>query len=150
MNIFLYMITQQIKRIGKSTPMELFFISGGVKAGFPSPAQDFMGEKIDLNRELVQHPFETFVVKVDGDSMKDAGITDGDRLIVDRSMAPEDDKIFVCCLNNEFTVKRLRIDKATKTVWLVPENDSFTPIEVKAEEENFIIWGRVVFAIKSY
>lgn len=140
----------KIERIGKSTPTELAYITGGVKAGFPSPAQDFMGEKIDLNRELVRHPFETFVVKVDGDSMKDAGIADGDRLIVDRSLAPEHDRIYVCCLNNEFTVKRIRIDKDTRTVWLIPENESYQPIRVPQEEENFTIWGRVVFAIKSF
>ena len=130
--------------------IEIPYFEIGVKAGFPSPAADFMGESIDLNRELIKNQFETFVVKVDGDSMKDAGIHHGDRMLVDRSLPPEDDKIFVCCIDGEFTVKRMRIDKANQKVWLVAENDAYPPIEVTPENESFLVWGKVVHVIKSF
>lgn len=132
------------------TEVLLPFVSGGIKAGFPSPAQDFMEDSLDLNRHLIQHPNETFFAKVDGDSMKDVGICDGDIAVVDRSLPVEHDKIYVCVLDNEFTIKRLSIDNHTKTVWLMPENDKFEPIRVPKEHENFIIWGRVISVIKKF
>jgi DNA polymerase V len=128
--------------------LELPFVSNGIKAGFPSPALDFMGEKIDLNRILIKHPMETFYAQVDGDSMKDAGIHDGDIMVVDRSMPHEDGKIFVCYLDGEFTVKRMKIDTANEIVWLVAENDAYPPIKI-TKENDFIVWGRVVRVIKS-
>lgn len=133
-----------------TTELELPIINGGISAGFPSPAQDFMGEKIDLNRILVKHPSETFYAKVKGNSMKDVGIHDGDTVIIDRSMAPEDGKIFVCFIDGEFTIKRVKIDKGTKTVWLIAENEAYQPIEVTEENESFLIWGRVVHVIKDF
>jgi DNA polymerase V len=133
-----------------STELEIPFISGGISAGFPSPAQDFMGEKIDLNRILVKHPSETFYAKVKGNSMKDVGIHDGDTLVIDRSLAPEDGKIFVCFIDGEFTVKRVQIEKKTKTIWLVAENEAYQPIKVTEENESFLIWGRVIHVIKDF
>jgi DNA polymerase V len=133
-----------------STELKLPFISGGISAGFPSPAQDFMGEKIDLNRILVKHPSETFYAKVKGNSMKDVGIHDGDTLVIDRSLAPEDGKIFVCFIDGEFTVKRVQIEKKTKTIWLVAENEAYQPIKVTEENESFLIWGRVIHVIKDF
>lgn len=127
--------------------LELPYISNGIKAGFPSPAQDFMGESIDLNKILVKHPMETFYAKVEGDSMKDAGIHDGDIMVIDRSLPYEDGKIFVCYLDGDFTVKRMRIDKANETVWLVAENPAYEPIKV-IPENDFIVWGRVIKVIK--
>lgn len=130
-----------------SSSVSLPYISGGIKAGFPSPAQDFMGENIDLNKILIKNPMETFYAKVDGDSMKDAGIHDGDILVIDRSLPYEDGKIFVCFLDGDFTVKRMRIDKENKTVWLVAENKAYEPIKV-VPDNDFIVWGRVISVIK--
>jgi DNA polymerase V len=130
-----------------STKLELPFVANGIKAGFPSPAMDFMGEKIDLNRILIKHPQETFYAQVDGDSMKDAGIHHGDIMVIDRSLPNEDGKIYVCFLDGEFTVKRMRIEKKTETVWLVAENEAYEPIKVSADDD-FIVWGRVIHIIK--
>lgn len=117
-----------------------------VKAGFPSPADDYLDKKLDLNEHLIQHPSATFFVKVKGDSMVRAGIHSGDILIVDRSLEPKDKKIVVAILNNEFTVKRVR--KKAGKLFLVAENDGFPEIEVK-EEMDFEIWGVVVHVIHS-
>jgi DNA polymerase V len=133
-----------------SSVLELPFVASGIKAGFPSPAQDFMGEKIDLNQQLIKHPQETFYAEVDGDSMKGAGIEHGDLMVIDRSLPPEDGKIYVCCIDGEFTVKRVRIDSKNRKVWLVPENPEFESIEVTEENESFLIWGRVIKVIKDF
>lgn len=137
-------------RAYNGTDLSLPFVSGGIKAGFPSPAQDFMHDSLDLNKHVIQHPQETFFAKVDGDSMKNVGICNGDIAVVDRSLPVEHDKIYVCVLDNEFTIKRLSIDKSTQTVWLVPENEKFEPICVPKENENLIIWGRVISVIKKF
>jgi len=126
------------------------FISGGIKAGFPSPAQDFMDENIDLKKFLIQHPNETFFARVDGNSMINAGISDGDIVVVDRSLPLEDGKIYVCALDGDFTIKRVDIDKKNEKVYLVPENETFERIEVPKEHENFMIWGRVTRVIKQF
>lgn len=130
-----------------ATELELPFISNGIKAGFPSPALDFMGEKIDLNKKLIKHPQETFYAQVDGDSMKNAGIHHGDTLVIDRSLEYEDGKIYVCYVDGEYTVKRMKIDSSSRTVWLIAENDSYAPIKV-TEDNDFIVWGRVIHVIK--
>lgn len=90
-----------------------FPVAGGeVKAGFPSPADDFLDAPLDLNREFVHNPASTFFVRVSGDSMTGDGIGDGDMLVVDRSVAPYDGCIAVCYVDGEFTVKRVRLEKA--------------------------------------
>ena len=94
----------------------------GVRAGFPSPAADFIDVSIDLNKHLIKHPSATFYARAKGDSMKDAGIFDGDLLIVDKSIDPADGKIAICYVNGEFTVKRIKKDK--DEVWLLPANES--------------------------
>ena len=126
------------------------YYSGGVKAGFPSPAQDFMGEKIDLNELVIRHPSETFFTSVSGNSMRDAGIHDGDLVVVDRNYPPQDGNIYVVYLNGEFTLKRLRIDKCADKVWLQPENEAYPAIEVRKEDDEVIVWGRVTFVIKKF
>ena len=122
-------------------------IEGGISAGFPSPAQDFIDLSIDLNKELVRNPSATFYGRVKGDSMKDAGIADGDLLVIDKSLHPKDGKIAVCFIDGEFTVKRIRKDK--DCIWLMPANENFKPIRV-SEENNFLVWGIVVHVIKSF
>jgi len=126
--------------------INLPLIEGGISAGFPSPADDFLDLSIDLNKELIKNKEATFYGRVKGDSMKNAGLSDGDLLIIDKSLEPKNGKIAVCFIDGEFTVKRIKIDK--KVCWLVPENDNYKPIKV-TEENDFIIWGIVTTVIKS-
>lgn len=116
-----------------------------VQAGFPSPAEDYTDDAIDLNRELIRNPSSTFYARVKGLSMKDAGIADGDLLVIDRSLPPIHGKIAVCYIDGNFTLKRLKVQKGR--VWLLPENPDFQPIEV-SEDNDFSIWGIVSFVIK--
>jgi len=118
----------------------------GISAGFPSPAMDFVDISIDLNRHLIKHPSATFYGRVKGESMKDAGINDGDLLIIDKSIKPIDNKIAVCFVDGEFTLKRIKIDP--KGVWLLPANEKYKPIHI-TEENDLRIWGVVTYVIKS-
>lgn len=121
------------------------FIKEGVSAGFPSPAADFMESGIDLNKELSENPLATFYIKVSGNSMIDAGINDKDVLVVDRSLEPQNNKIAICCIDGEFTVKRIQVEK--DCLYLMPENSNYSPIKV-TEENQLIIWGMVTYVIK--
>jgi DNA polymerase V len=121
------------------------YINEGVSAGFPSPAADFMETNIDLNKELSENPLATFYIKVKGNSMIDAGINDKDVLVVDRSLEPQNNKIAICCIDGEFTVKRIQVEK--DCLYLMPENPNYEPIKV-TEENQLIIWGMVTYVIK--
>jgi DNA polymerase V len=121
------------------------YINEGVSAGFPSPAADFMETNIDLNKELSENPLATFYIKVKGNSMIDAGINDKDVLVVDRSLEPQNNKIAICCIDGEFTVKRIQVEK--DCLYLMPENSNYEPIKV-TEENQLIIWGMVTYVIK--
>lgn len=121
------------------------FIKEGVSAGFPSPAADFMESGIDLNKELSENPLATFYIRVSGNSMIDAGINDKDVLVVDRSLEPQNNKIAICCIDGEFTVKRIQVEK--DCLYLMPENPNYSPIKV-TEENQLIIWGMVTYVIK--
>ena len=125
---------------------ELPFYAGGIKAGFPSPAADFDETKISLDNVLVKNKETTFYAKASGTSMIGAGIDDGDIMIIDRSLEPTDNKIAVCYIDGEFTVKRIKTEK--DCVYLVPENEAFQPIKV-TEDNELIIWGIVTYVIKS-
>ena len=125
--------------------LRLPYIDFGVSAGFPSPALDFMEKSIDLNKALSENPLATFYIKVDGHSMIDAGINDKDVLVVDRSLEPQNNKIAVCFIDGEFTVKRIKKDE--EGVWLMPTNERYKPILVK-EGNDLRIWGVVTFVIK--
>ena len=103
------------------------FIPHRIKAGFPSPAEDFMESRIDLNKELTRNPLSTFYIKVCGNSMIDAGIDNNDILVVDRSLEPTNGKIAICFVDGEFTVKRLKTQK--DGLYLMPENKSYLPIK---------------------
>lgn len=118
----------------------------GISAGFPSPADDFLDLSIDLNKELVKHPYATFYGRVSGDSMTGAGLDDGDLLVIDKSLEPRDGKIAVCFIDGEFTVKRIKLE--ADAVWLMPENAKYTPIKVTQDNE-FVIWGIVTSVIKN-
>lgn len=115
-----------------------------VRAGFPSPADDYIEMHLDLNSHLIKHPAATFFVTASGDSMRGAGIESGDMLIVDRSIEAIDGKIVIAALNGELTVKRL--SRKNGKVQLLPENDLYPPIEI-SDEEHLVIWGVVTHVI---
>lgn len=115
-----------------------------VQAGFPSPAEDSIERKLDLNEHLIEHPAATFFVRVEGDSMLGCGIHKGDILIVDRSLDATNGKIIIAVLNGEFTVKRLKIEG--KILWLVPENPKFPVLKIEPEWD-FQVWGVVTYVI---
>ncbi|MCO6494500.1 MAG: translesion error-prone DNA polymerase V autoproteolytic subunit [Bacteroidetes bacterium] len=127
------------------TELKLPFVDSGISAGFPSPALDFIDVSIDLNRHLIKHPSATFYGRVKGDSLKNAGISNGDLLVIDRSLEPKNGKIAVCFIDGEFTAKRIQIAK--DEIWLIPENEAYKPIRV-TEENNFLVWGIVTHVIK--
>jgi DNA polymerase V len=127
---------------GKALKLDLY--TNTISAGFPSPAEDYLDKKLDLNDYLIRNPSATFFVKVNGNSMVNAGIHNGDILIVDRSVEAADGRVVIGVINGEFTVKRIR--KKGKRLFLEPENESFKPIEV-TEEMDFKTWGVVVYTI---
>jgi DNA polymerase V len=121
------------------------YITALVPAGFASPAQDFMEDRIDLNKALTSNELATFYIRVSGNSMINAGIDDGDLLVVDRSLEPADGKVAICLIDGEFTVKRLK--RETGCLYLMPENPAYSPIKV-SEENQFRVWGIVTYVIK--
>ena len=125
--------------------LEVMLAQTGISAGFPSPADDFKENKISLDRTLVKNKEATFYAKVSGQSMVGAGLDDGDLLVVDKSLEPAHNKIAVCFIDGEFTVKRLKV--TSEGVYLQPENPAYDPILV-AEHNNFQIWGIVTHVIK--
>lgn len=127
-----------------ASPLPLYTCA--VSAGFPSPADDYVEKTLDLNEHLIKNPPATFFVKVTGDSMVDAGIFDGDLLVVDRSLEPRHHKVVVAALDGQLTVKRLY--KKAGEMWLMPENSAYEPIEVTAEL-TVTIWGVVTNVIHS-
>ena len=129
------------------TALDLPIITEGISAGFPSPALDFVDLSIDLNKHLIKHPSATFYGRVKGSSLKNAGIDDGDLLIIDRSLEPTNGKIAICYIDGEFTAKRISVKK--NELWLMPENDSYKPIKIE-KENDFLIWGIVTHVIKSF
>ena len=117
----------------------------GIHAGFPSPANDYMTRAIDLNRELVKHPAATFYGRVVGDSMMDAGVEEGDILVIDKSLDAQDGDMAVCFVDGEFTLKHLRMHEGG--ISLVPANEKYPVIEVR-EGMDFKMWGVVTYVIK--
>ena len=120
--------------------------ASSVRAGFPSPADDYIETRLDLNSHLIKHPAATFFVTASGDSMQKAGIHSGDLLIVDKSINAAHGHIVIAALNGELTVKRL--SRMNGCVRLMPENDDFQPIDI-TEESDLVIWGVVVYVIHS-
>lgn len=133
--------------VNNGTKTELPYADGGIKAGFPSPAQDHLSETIDLNKELIEHPSTTFYARCVGDSMEDYGIDEGDILVIDKSLNPEEGDIVIAYIDGDFTLKRIKIDKSGNALWLMPGNDSYRPIKV-TEENHFLVWGVVTYCIK--
>lgn len=134
----------QILSYEEGIELELPIYKSEIKAGFPSPASDYIESTLDLNKFLVKHPAATFFVRVEGDSMIDANITSGDILIVDRALQPEKYKIVIAAINGELTVKR--IHHYEDKLYLQPNNKNFEPIEITADMD-FHIWGVVTYII---
>ena len=133
-------------RPGEEKNLGQWLMEQGISAGFPSPADDFKEIRISLDRELVKNSDATFYAKVSGDSMINAGLSDGDLIVIDRSLDPENNKIAVCFIDGDFTVKR--IIKKGADLYLKPENENYKPIKID-EENNLQVWGIVTYVIKS-
>ena len=122
-----------------------WLVEQGISAGFPSPADDFKEVRISLDKELVKNTESTFYARVCGNSMEDAEISDGDLLVIDRSIEPKNNMNSICFLDGEFTVKRIL--KKEGKLYLKPENKNYKKILVN-EENKLIIWGIVTYVIK--
>lgn len=150
------------ERNGKFAPMA----EDGIHAGFPSPAQDYMDKLIDLNRELVKHPEATFYGRVVGDSMIEAGVEEGDVLVIDKSLEPREGDMAVCFIDGDFALKFISFKDPQsltertaskpgisydilphKELWLLPANKKYRPIHI-TEGNDFTVWGVVTYVIK--
>ena len=129
-------------------PVLIPLASDSVKAGFPSPSENYLAPEIDLNDLLVHHREATFYVRISGDSMTDAGILDGDLAVVDKSLTAADGDFVIAFVNGEFTIKQFRLDKDGQRGWLVPWNNAYPRIEVGVDDD-FRIWGVVTHVIHS-
>ena len=139
----------EIKKADVGTTLDLPVFEG-LQAGFPSPAADYQHDSLDFNRDFIAHPESTFYVRVKGDSMKDAGINEGDLCVVDKSEEPVHGNVVAAYVNGGFTVKYL--DTSTRKqgyIRLVPANEDFKPFIVDASDE-FTVWGKVIFTIKDW
>lgn len=138
---------KDIREIDPVTQMEIPLAIERVRAGFPSPAQDYIDKKVDLNEHLIKNEIATFIVRVDSQSMINVGIDINDELIVDRSIEAKHRDIVIAWVDNEFTVKRLIKD--AKGCWLKAENDDYSDIH-PLEGQQFEIWGVVTKLIKNF
>lgn len=133
-----------------STALSLPYAEGGVKAGFPSPAQDYIDKSLDFNHEIIKHPAATFYAKVVGVSMLGAGIDEGDIVIIDRSLEPRQNDIVVAFINGEFSMKYLDLsEKEHGVIWLRPGNSEYPPFRITPDDQ-FTIWGVVAKVIKNF
>ena len=120
------------------------FFGCRVPAGFPSPAEDYQENALNLNDLVVDHPASTFFVRVDGDSMIDAGIHHGDVVVIDRALEPGTDSIVVAAVEGQFTIKR--ISKTDGCLLLLPANKEHAPIQI-TKDMDFCVWGVVTYVI---
>lgn len=125
-------------------------LAPNIKAGFPSPADDYLRDSLDFNRDLIKNPEATFYGRVSGDSMRDAGINEGDIAVIDRSLQPTDGDVIVAYVNEEFTIKYLDLThKEEGYIELRPANPDYSPIRIDSTD-NFRVWGVVVWTIKQW
>lgn len=122
------------------------FADCGIPAGFPNPAQGY-SDYIDLNQELIRHPETTFYARVAGQSMEDAGIGNGDIVIVDRSLEARSGDKVAAYIDGGFTLKEFRMDEDNNCAWLVPANEKFKPVRI-TDANDFAIWGVITYVIK--
>ena len=148
----------KLKPIYKTKELELYscntdvsldipYFEGGVSAGFPSPAEDYINDKLDLNNLLIENPLSTYYIRVVGDSMIGAGIVSGDLLIVDRALEISNNCIVVAYINGDFTVKKIK--KTKQKIFLCPENNKYKSIEL-TKDMDFELFGVVVHAIHHF
>jgi DNA polymerase V len=140
--------TLKIYRVSRLRQISRPLVSSRVSAGSPSPAEDYIEGRIDLNRELIRNPLSTFYVRVTGDSMSKIGIYPNCLLVVDRAVETQDGNIIIARIFDEICVKRLSLSEDGR-IWLLPENDNYEPIEV-TEEMDFEVWGRVLYSIQPH
>jgi len=134
----------KIFKANADSSLELPFADEGVRAGFPSPAQDFMAESIDLNKDLIHNTESTFYARATGNSLQDAGVHEGDILVVDKSIEAHNGDMAVCCVNGEFTLKFIEIHSE---YWLLrPANPEYHSIKISPEDD-FTVWGIVTYVI---
>jgi len=125
-------------------------LAPGIRAGFPSPAQDYLHDSLDFNRDLIRNPEATFYGRVEGASMIEAGICDGDIAVIDRSVEAQNGDVVVAYINEEFTIKYLDLThRAEGYIELRPANSRFRPIRIDADDE-FEVWGVVVWTIRNW
>lgn len=121
-----------------------------IMAGFPSPADDYLHESLDFNRDLIRHPESTFYGRVKGNSMMDVGICNGDIAVIDRSVEPQDGDVVVGYINEDFTIKFLDLThRKDGYIELRPANKEFKPIRID-EDDDFEVWGVVIWTIKNW
>lgn len=133
-----------MKNVSKYT---IPFCQSSVMAGFPSPAQDYIEERVNILNKIVKNPSSTFLVRTKGNSMEEKGIQDGDILVVDKSLQAKNNSVVIAYIDGEFTVKRFFQDK--KGITLYPANSMYEPIKVNPESD-FLVWGVVTFVIHEY
>ena len=139
-----------IKILSGTFETKLELEHAAVVAGFPSPADDYKHDRLDFNRDYIRHPEASFYGDVDGDSMKDAGIFDGDRVIIDRAVEAHDGSIVVAFWNGEFTMKYLDLThKKDGYIALRPANANYPTFRVEAGD-NFEVWGVVIHLIRTF
>lgn len=129
------------------TAMQIPYAEGGIKAGFPSPAQDYITESIDLNEILVRQHETTFYARVDGDSMVGAGIHHGDIVVIDKAIEAHNGDYVAAYVDGEFTLKKYKLDDSGQCAWLIPANPKYKAIKVTADND-FRIWGVVTSIIR--
>src|SRR5574343_812302 len=135
-----------VKLAENPTAFKVPLFSHTIRAGFPSPADDYVADTLDLNEHLMPRKESTYLLTVSGDSMIGVGIHDGDILVVDRSLNPVNGKVVIAILDGQFTVKTL--EKKRGKIRLLPANPEFKPIELKDEQE-LQVWGVVTKVIHS-
>jgi len=132
----------KLKLIDSESSLSIPLFLNRVPAGFPSPAADYMEDRIDLNRVLINDPVSTYLLRVEGESMIDANINDGDVVIVDSSITAKDNDIVIASVDGEFTVKRLKLNPPM----LMPMNPDFQPIHI-GDMQDLQIFGVVTYII---
>jgi DNA polymerase V len=135
-----FKVSAKVYRPDLSTSVLLPLYLSRVCAGFPSPADDYIDQQLDLNRYLIRNPVATFIVRAEGDSMIDAGIYSGDALIVDRSLQARHNSIVIACIDGELTVKKLTYREGKP--YLEAANQNYPAIEIR-DGDGLIIWGVV-------
>ena len=144
-------VKSNIEIIGGGFETELRLeLAPGIKAGFPSPAGDYQHESLDFNKDLIRHPEASFYGRIISDSMIDAGLCEGDLVVIDRSLEARNGDVVVAFVNGEFTIKYLDLShERDGYIELKPANKNYSPIRVVADDD-FEVWGVAVWSIRPW